>query len=133
MQFFRSPSNCTIWKTALIGDWYSTKIMILDFWIFRVPFFVYFNDFNQQKTTLLNNLQFVFYVTALRIINQLELWKVIINYLCKCALVQKKRTQLQKSIWKNWYSFENFVKNLTKSENSTIKCCLQTAVNRIPH
>ena len=53
-----------------------TKIAILDFWIYKVPFFfAYFNGFNLQKTTLLNHLQFVFYVTVLRIINKLDSWK----------------------------------------------------------
>ena len=39
--------------------------LILAFWIFKVPFFADFNDFNQQETTILNNLLFVFYVTSL--------------------------------------------------------------------
>jgi hypothetical protein len=112
---FWSPRNRTIIKTSLIGDWFSSKIAILDFWIFKVPFFGYFN---QQETTLLNNLQFMFYVTASRIINQLDSWKIIIfNYLCTYA---EKKTQLQKigknwkhlkkSIWKNWNSFKKFGK-----------------------
>jgi hypothetical protein len=50
--------------TALIRDWFSTKIAILDFWIFRVPFFAYFDDF--KESAFLNNLQFVFYVTVLK-------------------------------------------------------------------
>ena len=45
---FGSPANRTIGKTALIGDWFSTKIAIWDFWIFKVPLFgsfsCYFND-----------------------------------------------------------------------------------------
>jgi hypothetical protein len=36
---FGSPANRTIGKTALIGDWFSTKPTILDFWIFKVHFF----------------------------------------------------------------------------------------------
>ena len=35
---FWSPANRTIGKTALTGDWFSTKIAIWDFWIFKVPF-----------------------------------------------------------------------------------------------
>ena len=46
---FGSPANRTIGKTALIGDWFSTKTAIWDFWIFKVPFFCSFpwnfNDF----------------------------------------------------------------------------------------
>ena len=39
---FAPPGNRTIAKTVLIGDWFSTKIMIYDFWIFKVPFFPWF-------------------------------------------------------------------------------------------
>ena len=64
----------------------------MEFWIFKVPFFAYFK---QQETTLLNKLQFVFYVTVLGIINQLDSWKIIVNYLC--TYVEKKDT-----IEKDW-------------------------------
>ena len=100
--FLWSPGNRTIWKTALIEHWFSTKIAILDFWIFKVPFFAYFNDFNQQKTTLLDHLQFIFNVTVLRIINQLDSWKIIVNYLCTDA---EKKDTIRKS-WKKWNIFE---------------------------
>ena len=39
---FVPPGNRTIAKTVLIGDWFSTKIAIYDFWIFKVPFFPWF-------------------------------------------------------------------------------------------
>ena len=39
---FEFPANRTIGKTALIGDWFSTKIAIWDFWIFKVLFFCSF-------------------------------------------------------------------------------------------
>ena len=39
---FWSQGNRTIWKTALIGDWFSTKITIWDFLIFKVPFLLIF-------------------------------------------------------------------------------------------
>ena len=39
---FWSPGNRTIWKTALIEDWFITKIASLDFWIFKVLFFCSF-------------------------------------------------------------------------------------------
>ena len=32
--------------TALFGVWFSTEIAIFDMWIFKVPFFPDFNDFN---------------------------------------------------------------------------------------
>ena len=35
---FWSPANRTFGKTALIGDCFSTKTSILDFWIFKVHF-----------------------------------------------------------------------------------------------
>ena len=41
---FGSPANRTIGKTALIGDWFSTKIVIWDFWNFKVPFFAHFQE-----------------------------------------------------------------------------------------
>ena len=44
---FGSPEIRTIGKTALIGDWFSTKIAIWDFWIFKVPFYCLFSrNFN---------------------------------------------------------------------------------------
>ena len=46
-------------------------------------------------------MQFVFYATALSILNQLDSWKRIVSYLCTCA---EKRTQLQK-IGKNLEKF----------------------------
>ena len=66
------PQATALFEIALIEDWFSTKNVILDFWIFKVPFFAYHNDFDQQETTILNNLQFLFYVTVLKIINQLD-------------------------------------------------------------
>jgi hypothetical protein len=36
---FVLPGNRTIAKIILSGDWFSTKIAIYDFWIFKVPFF----------------------------------------------------------------------------------------------
>ena len=36
---FAHPGNCTIEKVILTRDWFSTKIAIYDFWIFKVPFF----------------------------------------------------------------------------------------------
>ena len=39
---FAHPGNRTIDKTVLFGDWFSTKIAIYDFWIFKVPFFAHF-------------------------------------------------------------------------------------------
>ena len=120
---FWSPGNRTIWKTALIGDWFSTKIAILDFWIFKVPFFAYFNDFNQQESTLLNNLQFVFYVTALRIINQLDSWKIIVHYLCTYA--EKKGT-----IRKNWKNLKHFEKKISEKIEILSKNLEKNALNR---
>ena len=35
---FELPGNRTIGKIVLSGDWFSTKIGIYDFWIFKVPF-----------------------------------------------------------------------------------------------
>ena len=40
---FWSPANRTIWKTALIEHWFSTKIAIWDFWVFKVHFFCSFS------------------------------------------------------------------------------------------
>ena len=40
---FGSPANRTIGETALIGDRFSTKMTILDFWIFKVHFFSLFS------------------------------------------------------------------------------------------
>ena len=42
---FWSPGNRTIWKTALIEHWFSTKIVILDFFYFQRPLFAHFHDF----------------------------------------------------------------------------------------
>ena len=39
---FWSPANRTIGKTALIEHWFSTKIAIWDFWVFKVHFFCQF-------------------------------------------------------------------------------------------
>ena len=40
-------------QTTLIGDWFSTKIAILDFWIFKVPFFCSFwLNFNNKMILL---------------------------------------------------------------------------------
>ena len=48
---FWSPATRTIWKTALIEDRFSTKVTILDFWIFKVHFlgilFAYITASNQ--------------------------------------------------------------------------------------
>ena len=48
---FWSPATRTIWKTALIEDRFSTKVTILDFWIFKVHFlgilFAYISASNQ--------------------------------------------------------------------------------------
>ena len=108
---FWSPGNRTIWKTAQIEHWFSTKISILDFWILKVSFFfAYFNDFNQQKTTLLNHLQFVFFVTVLRLINQLDSWKIIV-YFCR-----KKDT-----IRKNGKTFKNFEKKISEKNWNSFK------------
>ena len=38
-EVFWSPANRTIGKTALIEHWFSTKIAIWDFWVFKVHFF----------------------------------------------------------------------------------------------
>ena len=40
---FAPPGIRTIGKTVLIGDWFSTKIAIYDFWIVKVPFFAHFH------------------------------------------------------------------------------------------
>ena len=40
---FGSPANRTIGKAALIGDWFSTEIVIWDFWNFKIPFFCLFS------------------------------------------------------------------------------------------
>ena len=40
---FAPPGNHTIEKTVLFGDWFSTKIAIYDFWIFKVPVFSSFS------------------------------------------------------------------------------------------
>ena len=39
---FWFPANRPIGKTALNGDWFSTKIAIWDFWVFKVHFFCSF-------------------------------------------------------------------------------------------
>ena len=46
---FWSPGNRTIGKTALIGDWFNTKMTILDFWIFKVHFFSLQNNFSLYR------------------------------------------------------------------------------------
>ena len=38
-------------ETALIGDWFNNKIMIWDFWIFKVPFLAHFHTGTLTKTT----------------------------------------------------------------------------------
>ena len=84
--------------------------------IFKVPFFAYFNDFNQQKTTFLDHLQFLFNVIVLRIIKQLDSCKMIVNNLfCRKKGHNKKKQFknlkiLEKNIWKNWNSFKNLGK-----------------------
>ena len=57
---FVLPGNCTFAKKLLIEDWFSTKIAIYDFWIFKVPFFWWFSpgfsrnfDFWKQKNDCL--------------------------------------------------------------------------------
>ena len=40
---FTLPGNRTFEKTVLFVDWFSTKITIYDFWIFKVPFFSSFS------------------------------------------------------------------------------------------
>ena len=40
---FVLPGNCTIAKIVLSGVWFSTKIAIYDFWIFKVPVFSSFS------------------------------------------------------------------------------------------
>ena len=52
---FVPPGNRTIAKTVLIGDWYSTKIAIYDFWIFKVPFFSMIYLLNISKFGLILN------------------------------------------------------------------------------
>ena len=37
---FAPPGNCIIEKTVQFGDWFSYKIAIYDFWIFKFPFFL---------------------------------------------------------------------------------------------
>ena len=39
---FMPPGNRNVGKIVLFGDWFSTKIAIYDFWIVKVPFFLYF-------------------------------------------------------------------------------------------
>ena len=46
---FWSLANRTIWKTTLIEHLFSTKIVILDFWIFKVPFFAHFHYWNFSR------------------------------------------------------------------------------------
>ena len=53
--------------TVLFGDWYRTKIVIYDFWIFKVPFFSsfssYFDFWNQKSDYLVSfwNIYWVIY------------------------------------------------------------------------
>ena len=67
----------------MIGDWFKTNFN-----------FACFNDFNQQETIILTNLKFEFYVTVLRIMNEPDLRKNIVNYLCTFAekkdIIRKK-------------------------------------------
>ena len=55
---FGSPANRTIGKTALIRVWFGTKIVIWDFWNFKVPFFAHFHEitmnFRITMTSLLS-------------------------------------------------------------------------------
>ena len=59
-------------------------------------------------------MQFLFYVTALRLINQLDSWKIIVNdlytYAEKMDTITKKYIFLKQYIGKNWNSFKKFVK-----------------------
>ena len=47
---FWSPANRTIAKTALIEHWFSTKIAIWDFWVFKVHFFHLLRKIFTRKT-----------------------------------------------------------------------------------
>ena len=49
---FWYPANRTIGKTALIEHWFSSKIVIWDFWIFKVPFFAHFHYWNLNRLFL---------------------------------------------------------------------------------
>ena len=63
-------------------------------------------------------MQYLFYVTALGIINHLETWKIIVHYLCTYA---EKRTQLERieenqNFWKKIAEkIEIFSNNLEKT------------------
>ena len=51
---FWSPANRTIGKTALIEHWFSTKIAIWDFWVFKVHFFHLLSKSCTRKTLIFN-------------------------------------------------------------------------------
>ena len=86
---------------------------------FQSPLFANFNDSNQQESTLLNNLQYVIYVIALRIMNQLHRLikdiKILVHYLCtyaeKKGTIGKNWKFLKKNIWKNLNSFKKLGKD----------------------
>ena len=62
---FAPPGNRTIVKTVLFGDWFSTKIVIYDFWIFKVPFFGSFSKlfwFLKVKKWLLGSFWNIYWV-----------------------------------------------------------------------
>ena len=75
-----------------------------------------------METSLLNNLKSVFHVTTLRIINQLDSWKMIFNNLCTSA---GKKDTIRK-IWKNLKIFgQKYLKKLKFLQ----KCGKKTALN----
>ena len=99
--FKKLVQRCTILKTALIGDWFSTKIAIWDFFIFKVLFFVHFCYWN---LTRLFSLWTEFSETKLRCKSNGSFntaWQVKKDwnfFLKKCL----------KNIWKKkWKTFEN--------------------------
>ena len=56
---FVPPWNRTDAKIVLNRDWFSTKILIYDFWIFKVPFFCLFSR-NFKANLVLKVWKFVF-------------------------------------------------------------------------
>ena len=101
--FFWSPANRTIGKTALIEHWFSAKIAIWDFWIFKVPFFSHFHYWNLTRFFLFWT---EFSETKLK-------WKS--NGSCLYKL-KRNIIYFWKNVWRKlkqrWFFFENLKKKL---------------------
>ena len=87
---FALPGNRTIAKIVLSGDWFSIKITIYDFWIFKVPFFSPFYKICPSNLTISS---FSYSVSRFR-----GLFAAFIkNKCCKSFLISR---------WKNHFLFQ---------------------------